>query len=166
MEKSKYAKKKRCPRCGETKYKREFYKGKDGYSQYCKECERKIGREWYASKRKKPDGIFFYSQFGRTCSKQGNAVRIYWSDTMLRTLREHFSDTKNADLAVELGISQRTVVRKARELGLEKSPNFTRALNEQNLKLMQAINRCVRNRGMIGKGEHRSPETEFKSKVI
>jgi len=52
------------------------------------------------------------------------ALSIEWTEKMLDTLKEKFSTTFNIVLAKEIGVSQRTLIRKARELKLEKEPDF------------------------------------------
>lgn len=49
---------------------------------------------------------------------------IEWSDGMIETIASKFATSFNRDLADELGVSMRTMIRKARELGLEKEPGF------------------------------------------
>lgn len=49
---------------------------------------------------------------------------IEWTDEMLSTIRAKFATAYNKELAEELGVSWRTLVRKARELGLEKEAGF------------------------------------------
>jgi len=49
---------------------------------------------------------------------------IKWSPEMLVIITEKFAITFNKDLAKELGVGWRTLVRKARELNLEKETNF------------------------------------------
>lgn len=43
-------------------------------------------------------------------------------------MRKNFGTTKNADIADHLGISPRTVVRIARDMGLNKTSDFTKAM--------------------------------------
>lgn len=43
-------------------------------------------------------------------------------------MRENFGITKNAEVAAFLCISLRTVIRIARDMGLEKHPDFTKAM--------------------------------------
>ncbi len=47
-----------------------------------------------------------------------------WSDEAIAYLTEHFPHTWNKHLAKHFKIGWRTVVRKARELKLEKAPDF------------------------------------------
>lgn len=49
---------------------------------------------------------------------------IKWTDEILETLQRKFPTTFNKVLAEELGVGWRTLVRKARELGLEKEDGF------------------------------------------
>jgi len=49
---------------------------------------------------------------------------IEWTDEMIKTITSKFATSFNCDLADELGVSMRTMIRKARELGLEKEPGF------------------------------------------
>ncbi|NOS92468.1 MAG: hypothetical protein HOP30_11135 [Cyclobacteriaceae bacterium] len=52
------------------------------------------------------------------------ALSIEWSELMITTLKAKFPNTFNAELAKEVGVSPRTLIRKARQLGLEKEPGF------------------------------------------
>jgi len=47
-----------------------------------------------------------------------------WTPEMIRTLTELFPVSYNKVLASQLGVSWRTLLRKARELNLEKEPDF------------------------------------------
>lgn len=53
-------------------------------------------------------------------------VKIKLDDKQTAYLQKHFKHTKNAELAAALGIGERSVVRLARKLGLEKSKQFIR----------------------------------------
>ncbi len=155
--------KKVCSKCGRLLWLRDFYRRKDGTTgSYCKECERATKREEYARNRKKPDGIFGNSRTGQVVEHRGFSVRIYWSDYMVEKLKRLFPTTKNEELAVELNVSPRTMIRKARELGIEKDKSWMAAHSRMNCKTMQIINKCCGNSGMIKPGEHRNPAGEFK----
>lgn len=43
---------------------------------------------------------------------------------MLSLLKRHFPNTRNDEVAELIGVSPRTMIRKARELGLEKDPDW------------------------------------------
>ncbi|HCW07347.1 MAG TPA: hypothetical protein DGG95_08285 [Cytophagales bacterium] len=48
----------------------------------------------------------------------------FWTDEMLQKLKAEFPFRFNKDIAKDLKLGWRTIVRKARELGLEKDENF------------------------------------------
>lgn len=50
--------------------------------------------------------------------------KIQWSPEMIRRLKLEFKYAYNKSLAIDLGVSVRSVIRKARELGLEKEDGF------------------------------------------
>lgn len=52
------------------------------------------------------------------------ALSIQWSEEMIKILENRFHNTFNAVLARELKVSVRTLIRKARQIGLEKEPGF------------------------------------------
>lgn len=58
--------------------------------------------------------------------------RIYWSGNMLSELKRYYPTTKNAELADYFGVSQRTINRKAAELGLTKSKQFIADVSKEN----------------------------------
>ena len=51
---------------------------------------------------------------------------IVWTEQMLNTLREHYAEDSNTDIADMIGVSPNTVKTKAQELGLQKSPDFNK----------------------------------------
>lgn len=51
-------------------------------------------------------------------------AKINWTPEMITRLKNEFPVTYNNQLADELGVSHRTLIRKARELGLEKEEGF------------------------------------------
>ena len=113
--------KKVCPCCGRKLWLRDYYKDKYGnVSSYCKECVKAKKRAEYATGRKKPDGIRMDLSTGRVYEKDGSTKRIFWSKQMCDDLKRLFPTTKNDDLAQYLGVSVRTMIRKARKLGIEK----------------------------------------------
>ena len=58
--------------------------------------------------------------------------RIYWSGNMLSELKRYYPTTKNSELADYFGVSQRTINRKAAELGLTKSKQFIADVSKEN----------------------------------
>lgn len=51
-------------------------------------------------------------------------LKAIWTDEMIEYIKDNFSDTSNEKLATWLGLSPRTIIRKARELGLSKTESF------------------------------------------
>jgi hypothetical protein len=100
----------------------------------------------------------------RTYIHENGSTRIFWSKQMLDDLKSMYPDTLNQEVAEYVGVSWRTLRRKAKELDLKKDPDFIKRINKKNLFEMHLHNRLYGNAGMIKKGEHRSPETEFKKK--
>lgn len=76
------------------------------------------------SYNRKPDGVFYSTNKGRLMEHRGYSTRIYWNGDMLSLLRREFPTTLNEELAGMLGVSLRTMIRKARELGLTKDPKW------------------------------------------
>ena len=85
---------------------------------------------------------------------------------MIERLTNKYATTKNEDLAIDLNVSPRTVIRKARELGLEKDKGWMQAHARKNCRTMRILNKCCGNSGQIKKGEHKSPKTEFKKRNL
>lgn len=114
---------------------------------------------WY---QRKPDRIYFDPKTGRSMEHKGYATRIHWSTAMLDYLRRHFPTTLNEELAGCLGVSPRTLIRKARELGLEKDPQWLSQIWEERRRMAHAIANRKGNPGCFKKGERRNPAGEFK----
>ncbi len=57
-----------------------------------------------------------------------------WSEEALQCLRERFPHTWNKELAKYFNIGHRTIIRKARELGLEKAPDFRDSIDFTQLR--------------------------------
>ena len=113
------------------------------------------------SKRKK-EGVHYSPKAGRIMEYHGYSVRIHWSPQMLAYLRRHFSTTLNEELAGCLGVSQRTMVRKARELGLEKDPSWLSGIWDERRLMAHAASRSKGYPGRFRKGVRSYPEGEFK----
>lgn len=159
---SKRKRKKTCPCCGQKLWLRDFYRNSDGsLSSWCKECQKKNKRDWYHKNRKVPDGIRQDSS-GRLIEHIGLARKIYWNKRMLDDLKRLYATTKNEDLVDILGVSQRTVIRKARELGLQKDPEWQHGNTVRHLKMMQLENKVHGIKSPFKKGMHYSPDNEFK----
>lgn len=115
------------------------------------------------AQKKVKDGVYYHHKFGRVMEHQGFATRIFWSPTMLDYLRRNFATTLNEELAEWLGVSQRTMLRKARELGLEKDAKWLLEIWEDRRLLAQSALKRKGYPGTFQKGEHRNPAHEFKA---
>lgn len=156
--------KKVCPKCGEKKWRKEFHLNKassDGLVSYCKECTRVIKRAEYARNRKVPDGISVRDD-GMKFIHKGISRKIYWDGNMISTLKRYFATTLNDELAEMIGVSKRTVVRKAREMGLEKDQEWLSRIWEERRRLARTIAKRKGNPGCWKKGVHGNPAGEFK----
>lgn len=58
----------------------------------------------------------------KVCTKCGR--KLFWSPSIISYLQNHYSTTKNRELSEKLGVSERTITRKAHELGLNKDPKW------------------------------------------
>ena len=88
---------------------------------------------------------------------------IVWTPEQLKLLRDHFPTMFNGPLAAWIGVSVRTMIRKARELGLEKRPGF---LEDRRRDIQQLAREALRRSGKTGgrfqKGIRNNPAGEFK----
>lgn len=67
-------------------------------------------------------------------------MKIKWTSDMLYCLRNYYPDTNNHEVADLLGISFRTVIRKAKELGITKDKDYLDARTKQGCIIMRIIN--------------------------
>lgn len=145
--------KKICCQCGRKLWLRDFYRLANGERWgACKECQRKQKNDWYKANRKKPDGVFYDTKEARLMEHRGASKRIYWTGDMLSLLRRYFPNTKTEEVAEMIGVSHRTVIRKARELGIEKDADFLLRVWDENRLLAHVSNKTNGNSGMIKKG--------------
>jgi hypothetical protein len=108
-------------------------------------------------------GVYYNPKVGRIVHHEHYATRIFWNTQMLDYLRRHFPTTLNEELAGCLGVSPRTMIRKARELGLEKDPEWLSAVWEERRKLAHVISKRKGYPGGFKKGERANPAGEFKA---
>lgn len=150
---TKKPRKKVCPKCGRKLWLRDFYRRKNGYLSYsCKECERASKNEEYRRNRKVPDGQKIDPKTGRIIEHKGARSSIYWTGNMLSLLKRHFSNTKNEEMAEMLGVSPRTVIRKARELRLEKNPVWLKGVQREHGILGHCVSKKMGYPGGFAKG--------------
>lgn len=85
---------------------------------------------------------------------------------MLSLLREYYPTMFNDALSKWLGVSERSLQRKARELGLYKVENFNQVRSEDiSLRISESLKKTYANNGhrMIFKpGVRNNPDGEFK----
>lgn len=89
-------------------------------------------------------------------------LTFFWSPQMIDDLKRLFPRTANDDVAEYFNVSQSTIYRKARQLGLKKDPEYLRERDKRAIRSMHFKNKIHRNSGMIKPGEHRNPHGEFK----
>lgn len=91
---------------------------------------------------------------------------IFWTPRMLKTLKDFFPIMFNKPLAAWIGVSERSLIRKARELGLEKRPGFLDDRREDIVELARtALKKAYRDGRLTSafkKGERNYPAGEFK----
>ena len=69
---------------------------------------------------------------------EGKYTRIFWSPEMISLMKRHYPSTKNEEMAGIVGVSVRTINRKAKELGLQKDPQWIAEIREENRRMAQA----------------------------
>jgi hypothetical protein len=69
-------------------------------------------------------------------TKRPYRPKIVWTEEMLSELKRRFSNEFNKDIAKSLGVGWRSLVRKARELGLQKEDNFLNTKRPEIVKLI------------------------------
>lgn len=111
-----------------------------------------LGRSYYAT-------AVMASKLGLKKDHHG----IVWTDEQLKLLRTYFPTMFNRSLAKWIGVSMRTLIRKARELGLEKKPGFLEEMRRDIQRLAgDAIRRSDHKNTRFKKGVHSNPTGEFK----
>ena len=157
-------KKRQCSVCGEVKPLSEFYtykyKGRTYTRGFCNACDLRRRRERYREKH--PGGLTYDRDTGKLWLRKGRGRSLVWTSQMLSDMRRLFPTTKNDELAGVLGLAVRTVVRKAREMGLEKDKEWLRTIWKENVRMGHMMSRAKGYPGRIMPGEHRNPEGEFK----
>ena len=93
--------------------------------------------------------------------KNGNKL-IEWTPQKLKLLTDFFPIMFNDALAKWLGVSRRTLTRKARELGLKKRDDFYQLKRDVWVERQREALKKVECATRFKKGHHASPATEFK----
>ncbi|NDV83413.1 hypothetical protein [Bacteroides sp. 51] len=95
-------------------------------------------------------------------AKKKRPVKIDWTPEMIQKLIDSFPYTFNNRLAKDLGVSQRSLIRKARELGLEKEPDFFENHRGEMTQMAIAARRPNPTKGMKGWCVPGGEATQFK----
>lgn len=165
MRKPKKVKEKQCTRCGEMKPLDDFYMQKERGQMRpracCKQCELRKRRERYREKH--PGGLTYDRDTGKLWLRKGRGRSLVWTSQMLSDLRRLFARTKNEELAGILGVGVSTMVRKARELGLEKDGEWLSGMWRDHVRMAHMMSRALGYPGRIMPGEHRNPDGEYKA---
>ena len=106
--------------------------------------------------------ISYDREAGRGWVQMGRSRKILWTSQMLSDLRAFYPTTKNEELAGMLGVGQRTMVRKARELGLEKDEAWLKGMWNEHRMMAQMMSRALGYPGCFQKGVRANPSGEFK----
>lgn len=67
--------------------------------------------------------------------------RKMWTDEMINVLYDLFPNTRNRDIAEQLGISESAVREKARDFGLHKAKSYIHAIRSQQAETVNAKRR-------------------------
>lgn len=108
------------------------------------------------------DGTFYSAKHGRIVVHHGYSVRIHWNKDMLDYLKQHYATTLNDELAGCLGVSRRTMIRKARELGLQKDKTWLASVWEERRNMATVESKRKGYPGGFHKGVRSNPDGEFK----
>lgn len=76
---------------------------------------------------------------------------IFWTPNMISILKRHYPNSPNSEVCEMLGVSERTLVRKARELGLEKSEEYIS--NNAKVKSLMGIITQRKNKQQYGRNQ-------------
>lgn len=117
-----------CCICGQDLPEESFYPSefRGNRKARCKECHKERKRRL----SKLNEGVV--QRGTRLVIRKDGISRIYWSGNMVSELKRYYPTTKNAELADYFGVSQRTINRKAAELGLTKSKQFIADVSKDN----------------------------------
>lgn len=80
---------------------------------------------------RKKDCIYI-GKDGRVWQHNHLTTRLYWSPQKIADIKRYFPTTINEECAAILGVSVRTLIRKARELGLAKDKEWLKEILRDN----------------------------------
>ena len=114
---------------------------------------------------RKTPGTYYDPATGSLYEIRNGARCVHWSQQMIDDLQRLFPTTLNDELAAFLGVSPRTMIRKARVLGLEKDPQWLADVWTQRRHWANMSSRRKGYPGSFRKGERANPAGEFKPGV-
>lgn len=86
-----------------------------------------------------------------------------WTPEKVAVLVEKYAEARNEDLVAELGVSMRTIERKAKALGLKKSERFLRDASQRGLMEIEYRRMMGEQVGGFKKGDgHKGTPGSFK----
>lgn len=94
--------------------------------------------------------------------KRKARLKIEWTPEMIQRLRYEFPYAYNRVLSKELGVSPRSLIRKARELGIEKEDKFLEKRQNEIQRMARAYRSENPTKGMKGWCVPNSEATRFK----
>lgn len=94
-----------------------------------------------------PANVVLYDPDVPVVKPKRRTTKITFTDEQRDWLIEHFPTTLNKDCAGYLGVSMRTMIRFARELGLEKDPAWLHGVFMERCSMMAEANRGEGNHG-------------------
>lgn len=115
----------KCCRCKRDLPEEMFYPS-DKYR--CRDCHKEMRRQQHYNKVKHLFGIS-RNEKGQLLEYQNHKKSIYWTGNMLSIMNRYYPSTPNAELVELLNVSERTITRKAKELGLSKSKEYISIMN-------------------------------------
>lgn len=124
----------KCSTCGRMLEDSDFY-ASDKYR--CKECHRKQKKASYD----KYHPQVYMGDEGRLLKRSQGHPCIFWNGNMISDLKRYYPNTSNQELVELFGVSERTIVRKARELGLSKSKEHVSKVNKGKSVLAHIVKR-------------------------
>lgn len=89
-------------------------------------------------------------------------IKVIWTQEMIETLKKKFPIEYNKYLAIEIGVSIRTLIRKARELRIDKEPGFLEIRRNEISRLANAFRSPNPTKGQKGWCVPNSEASRFK----
>lgn len=89
-------------------------------------------------------------------------IKVIWNQEMIDTLKKKFPIEYNKYLSIAIGVSIRTLIRKARELGIDKEPRFLEIRRDEISRLASAFRSPNPTKGIKGWSVPNSEASRFK----